>query len=325
MITAEELAALWEQRPPQDFVGLVLAGPILLGWGTPEQQQRFLPPLASGEHFWCQLFSEPGAGSDLASLSTRAERQPDGGWRVNGQKVWSSLAGRADLGLLLARTDLEAPQHRGITCFVLDMRSAGVEVRPLRQLTGEHEFDEVFFSDVLVPDDMRLGAEGEGWRIAVSTLTAERKGLSGRPTVGRGTSDDLVKRAVETGAWGEPRLRDELVAALVEERALEMTNLRAFEDREAGHTDGAAGSITKLVQSELLQRQAYLRTRIEPTAAVAWPADDEQSATAAYGFLYSRALTIAGGTSEIQRNIIAERVLGLPREPRPGGGGDGLS
>jgi len=317
VITVEGLEALRKTRSSDDFVGLVLAGPTLLAWGSPEQQQRFLPSLVSGDHFWCQLFSEPGAGSDLAALATRAERQPDGTWKVNGQKVWSSLAGKADYGLLLARTDPDAAKHKGITFFVLDMRTPGVEVRALRQMTGEHEFDEVFFTDVMVGDEMRVGAEGDGWRIAVDTLMAERSGLSGRPTVGDGVCEGLVKRAIATGAWEDPGLRDDLVAALVEERALEMTNVRAFVDREAGGASsvGAAASVTKLVQSELMQRLSLLMTEVEPTRALAWGATDSASSEAALAFLYCRAYTIAGGTSEIQRNIIAERVLGLPKEP----------
>ena len=308
----EEVSSRGAARPAVDFVGLVLAGPTLLQWATDEQKERLLKPLARAEHFWCQLFSEPGAGSDLAGLSTRAEQAPEGSWRINGQKVWSSLASQADYGLLLTRSDPAAPKHQGITAFALDMRLPGVEVRPLRQMTGEHEFDEVFFTDVVIPDDMRLGPVNEGWRVAVSTLMAERNGLSGQPAVGAGRSDELVARALQTGAWEDPRLRDDLVSALVEERALEMTNLRAFVALQSG-VAGAGGSVTKLVQSELLQRLSVLQTDIEQTKGVAWSSDDSYGAEAAHAFLYSRAYTIAGGTSEIQRNIIAERVLGLPK------------
>ena len=300
------LAARGGARSSHDFVGLVLVGPVLQRFGTPEQQQRLLPPLVRSQEFWCQLFSEPGAGSDLAGLSTRAERRPDGRWLVNGQKVWSSLAHHADFGLLLARTDPDAPKHKGITAFVLDMRLPGVECRPLVQITGDDEFDEVFLTDVVVEDSARVGEVGQGWTVAVSTLSAERSGLGGSPDVRGALSLELVSRAVATGRWEDPLLRDDLVSAWVQECAIEATNLRAF-------TSGPGGSVTKLAQSQLLQRLALLRTEIEPTKAVAWAADDAAGAQAAYDFLYSRAYTIAGGTSEIQRNIISERVLGLPR------------
>ena len=299
-------------RSTDDFVGLVLVGPVLQRFGTPAQQQRFLPPLVRAQEFWCQLFSEPGAGSDLAGLSTRAEQLPDGRWCINGQKVWSSLAHHADFGLLLARTDPTVAKHAGITAFVVDMRLPGVECRPLVQITGEDEFDEVFLTDVVLGDDARIGEVGQGWTVAVSTLSAERSGLGGRPAVGGGISTDLVQRAQVTGAWSDPLLRDDLVAAWIEERAVEAANLRAY----GAGDQGPAGSITKLAQSELLQRLALLRTEIEPSKATAWAEDDASSERAAHAFLYSRAYTIAGGTSEIQRNIIGERVLGLPREPK---------
>ena len=311
----DEVVAAGAARPAVDFVGLVLAGPTLQAWGTDLQKERFLVPLARGEHFWCQLFSEPGAGSDLAGLSTRAERLPDGRWRVNGQKVWSSLAHRADFGLLLARTGGPDSGHAGITYFVLDMRTSGVEVRPLRQITGEYEFDEVFFTDVVIDDEMRVGDVGAGWKVATSTLMAERTGLSGRPAIGDGKADRLVARARATGAWSDEVLRDALVSAWVDERVLEMTNLRAFVARRDG-TAGAEGSVTKLAQSELLQRLALLGSKVDPADGVAWAEEDVQAEAAAYDFLYCRAYTIAGGTSEIQRNIIGERVLGLPREPK---------
>jgi 3-oxochol-4-en-24-oyl-CoA dehydrogenase len=310
-----ELAARDAAWPPTHIVPLALAGPTLLQWGTPEQQARFVPRIAAGDEFWCQLFSEPGAGSDLASLTTRAERQEDGSWLVNGQKVWSSLAHEADFGILLARTGGPRSGHAELTFFVLDMRTPGVDVRPLIQITGDDEFDEVFFTDVVIPDAMRVGDVGQGWQVAISTLMAERNGLSGRPDVGSGRSDVLVQRALESGAWADARLRDDLVSLWVEERVLEMTNLRAFLRRRDG-TPGAEGSVTKLVQSEWLQRLALLGTEVDPAASVAWDASDERAAAAAHSFLYSRAYTIAGGTSEIQRNIIGERVLGLPKEPR---------
>jgi alkylation response protein AidB-like acyl-CoA dehydrogenase len=312
-VVEQVLARRGGARSAHDFVGLVLVGPVLQRFGSAEQQQRFLPPLVRSEEFWCQLFSEPGAGSDLAGLGTRAERLPDGRWRVNGQKVWSSLAHHADHGLLLARTDTAVAKHAGITAFLLDMRLPGVGCHPLVQMTGEDEFDEVFLTDVVLDDSARVGEVGQGWAVAVSTLSAERSGLGGQPAVGGGLSSDLVARARSTGAWEDPLLRDDLVAAWIEERAVEITNLRAYSSGQSG----AGGSVTKLAQSELLQRLALLRTEVEPTKAVSWHESDAHSQEVARGFLYARAYTIAGGTSEIQRTIIGERVLGLPREPRP--------
>ncbi|MQA15550.1 MAG: acyl-CoA dehydrogenase [Pseudonocardiaceae bacterium] len=225
---ADELARWSAGRPDADFVGLALAGATILAWGTEEQRQRYLPPLARGRERWCQLFSEPGAGSDLASLATRAEAHPDGSWVVNGQKVWSSYAHESRFGLLMARSDASLPKHRGITYFLLDMSTPGVQARPLRQMTGDAEFNEVFLDDVVVPDSARLGGVNEGWRVAITTLMSERSGLSGRPAVGPGVTDALVARARTTGAWDSPVLRDRILGLLVEERTLQMATLRAF-------------------------------------------------------------------------------------------------
>ena len=312
----EELMRRRAGRPDSDFVGLRLAGPTILVWGTEAQKERFLPPLRRGEHRWCQLFSEPGAGSDLASLSTRAKRRGNE-WVVNGQKVWSSFAHESDFGLLMARSDPSVPKHAGLTYFLLDMRSPGVEVRPLRQMTGDAEFNEVFLSDVAVPDDARLGGVNEGWKVAVTTLMQERSGLSGRPSVGEGEADRLVRRAVETGRWEDHVVRDRLLRALVAERALQMTTVRAYvESVKTGA--GAEGSLRKLAHATLAEELGVLATEVEPSNAIAWLPHDDEVRLAAYAFLGSKKLSIAGGTSEIQRNIIAERVLGLPRDLGPG-------
>jgi 3-oxochol-4-en-24-oyl-CoA dehydrogenase len=314
-VVTDELTRLRADRPADDFIGLALAGPTIIEWGSDEQKQRFLPPLTTGKHRWCQLFSEPGAGSDLASLRTRAVKDGDH-WVVNGQKVWSSYSDRADFGLLMARTDPSQPKHRGITYFLLDMHSPGVEVRPLRQLNGSSEFGEVFFTDVVVPDTDRLGPEGLGWSVGISTLMQERSGLSGRPGVGPGQADAIAVRARQTGAWDDPVLRDRIMQAFITERALQMATVRAF--AALGKAEpGAEGSIRKLTHAQLEVTLGLLATEAEPGDAIAWDSSDENAAAAVHEFLSGKILSIAGGTSEIQRNIIGERVLGLPRDRDP--------
>jgi 3-oxochol-4-en-24-oyl-CoA dehydrogenase len=314
-VITDELARLRADRPADEFIGLGLAGPTIIEWGSDEQKQRFLKPLTLGQHRWCQLFSEPGAGSDLASLRTRAVKDGDH-WVVNGQKVWSSYSDRADFGLLMARTDPSQPKHRGITYFLLDMHSPGVEVRPLRQLNGSSEFGEVFFTDVVVPDTDRLGPEGLGWSVGISTLMQERSGLSGRPGVGPGQADAIATRARQTGAWTDPVLRDRIMQAFITERALQMATVRAF--AALGRAEpGAEGSMRKLTHAQLEVTLGLLATEAEPGDAIAWEASDENAAAAVHDFLSGKILSIAGGTSEIQRNIIGERVLGLPRDRDP--------
>ena len=269
-VITDELTRLRADRPADDFIGLALAGPTIIEWGSDEQKERFLRPLALGEHRWCQLFSEPGAGSDLASLRTRAVKDGDH-WVVNGQKVWSSYSDRADFGLLMARTDPSQPKHRGISYFLLDMHAPGVEVRPLRQLNGHSEFGEVFFTDVVVPDADRLGPEGLGWSVAISTLMQERSGLSGRPGVGPGQADALAARARRTGAWDDPVLRDRIMQAFITERALQMATVRAF--AALGQAEpGAEGSIRKLTHAQLEVTLGLLATEAEPGDAIAWDA-----------------------------------------------------
>ena len=315
-VVSDELTRLGAGRPESDFVGVALAGPTIIAWGSEEQKERYLRPLALGRQRWCQLFSEPGAGSDLASLSTRAQRRDDGTWLVNGQKVWSSFSDRADLGLLMARTDPSLPKHRGISYFLLDMRSPGVEVRPLRQMNGNSEFGEVFLTNVVVPDSARLGPEGDGWAVAMTTLMQERSGLSGRPGVGPGRADAIALRAQQTGTWDDPVLRDQIMRAFVAERALQMTTVQAF--AELQHREpGAEGSIRKLAHGLLETTLGVLATEVEPGGAIAWDDGDADADAASMAFLSCKILSIAGGTSEIQRNIIAERVLGLPRDADP--------
>ncbi len=317
-VVNEELAR-W--RVPRSFniIGIGMGGPTIMQWGTDEQKQRLLEPMAKHEEIWCQLFSEPGSGSDVASLATRAVRDGDE-WVVNGQKVWTTLAHMAKWGLLVARTDPDKPKHKGLSYFIVDMKAPGVEVRPLKQITGDAEFNEVFFTDVRIPDSMRLGPEGEGWMVATTTLMNERAALSGAGSasdqnVGGGPVDAVIALAQKNGSANDAVVRQRLAQAVIEGRVIKMTNLRANAARKAGHQPGPEGSITKLFQAEYNQRLQNLAVDILGDNGMAWLPDDEATATTVRGFLRSRANTIEGGTSEIMRNILGERVLGLPKEP----------
>ena len=288
----------------------------LLRWGTDDQRRRYLPPIAHQREIWVQLFSEPGAGSDLAGLSTRAVRDGEQ-WVVNGQKVWSSWAHRAHFGLLLARTDPDVPKHRGLSVFLLDMATPGVTVRPLRQMTGEAFFNEVFFDDVVCADQQRLGGLGEGWRMASSLLTYERgAGVGGGASapsmhVGR-TVDALVRRYAPIC---DAILRQRLTVAYTRDKIEHWTRMRIEAQRRVGRPPGQEYSILKLFHSETVQALQTLSLDLEGLNGVAHEPDDRWADTTQYGFLRARSQTIAGGTSEIQRNILGERVLGLPREP----------
>jgi len=304
-------------------IGYGMAAPTIVTHGTPEQRARYLRPLFTCEEIWCQLFSEPGAGSDVAGLATRAVRDGDE-WVVNGQKVWTTLAHTAAFGLLLARTDPDVPKHRGLTYFVLDMHAPGVEVRPLRQMTGDAEFNEVFMTDVRVPDSCRLDAVGAGWRVAMTTLMNERVAIGGGVSSrGGGPIAELLGIWRQRGG-GTAVERDRLVRLWVASEVLRLTNLRARQLRQAG-TPGPEGSVAKLVSAELNQRiyeccvdllgleggllpSNYVMRRPERAG---FAGEDPR-----WSFLRSRANTIEGGTSEIMRNILGERVLGLPGEPR---------
>jgi 3-oxochol-4-en-24-oyl-CoA dehydrogenase len=310
----EELRRRGLDRPEEDFVGVWLAGPTILEWGDDRQRETYLRALAIGEHRWCQLFSEPGAGSDLASLSTSAVRIDDDRWLVNGQKIWSSFANTADFGLLMARTDPTLPKHGGITYFLLDMRTPGVDVRPLRQMTGDAEFNEVFLTDVVVPDSARLGPPGAGWKVGISTLMQERNSLTGPPVVGPGVADQLIAEAVRSDAWHNFDVRDRLQRMLVDERTLQTASLRASVTPD--RNPGAIDSIRKLVSADLHERAGRIRVDLQPDLSLGWPVDAEMP-SGTRSFLEMKKYCIAGGTSEIQRNIIAERVLGLPREADP--------
>ena len=292
--------------------GFVLAAPAIRQFAAEETKRRFLPKIVTGEEMWAQLFSEPGAGSDLASLACRAVR--DGGeWVASGQKVWTTLGHEADIGMLLARTDPNAPKNKGITYFAVDLRAPGVELRPLIQMTGEHEFNEVFLSDVRIPDLWRISPVNEGWAASNASLSAERITLSGQATggpqkrsiLGGKTIDEVLALARERGVT--PTQREHLVRAWINAKVLGLT---------VGRVKGPAGSITKVMKAKSNQDLQCVALEILGGDSIAWDAKvDGEYAKYVREFLRTRANSIEGGTSEIQRNIIGERVLGLPREP----------
>jgi alkylation response protein AidB-like acyl-CoA dehydrogenase len=300
-------------------LGLNLCAPALFAHGTEAQRLRYLPRIVRNEEVWCQLFSEPTAGSDLASLATRAERDGDR-WIVTGQKVWTTWAHLADFGVLLARTDADAPKRAGITYFLLDLHQPGVEVRPLRHMGGEVDFNEVFLTEAVVPDDQRVGAVGEGWKVANATLSGERQMVSGAGSggvdrIGGLGVDHLLELAGRSGRSRDPRVRQSLMRVLSEERIRDWTNQRVRAQAKAGRSPGPESSIGKVHQGGLNQRMQLLATELLGTDAIAW--QGEAPPREVRGMLRSRANTIEGGTTEINKNVVGERVLGLPREPDP--------
>ena len=298
---------------PFNVVGFGMAGPTIIAHGTDEQKQKYLPPLLGGEEIWCQLFSEPGAGSDLASISTRAVRETDE-WRVTGQKVWSSSAHEARWGLLLARFDFDLPKHKGLVYLLCDMTSPGIEVRPLKQMDGNAHFNEVFLSDVRVPHVDRLGEPGDGWRIAITTLMHERVSIGSATGGYTFPFDRLVALARDrSGSAGiDPLTRDELARVYTQRRILEMLNARILAKLGRGQIPDAEGSIVKLVLAGLISDTAGVGMRLLGPAGTVGEDVGIQRA-----FLGSPAFRIGGGTDEIQRNLIGERVLGLPKDPSP--------
>ncbi|MFB9623394.1 acyl-CoA dehydrogenase family protein [Nonomuraea helvata] len=321
-VVERELAGTPQLNAGVQAIGLGMAAPTILAFGTEEQKRRFLRPLWTGEELWCQLFSEPGAGSDLATLATRAVRDGDE-WVVDGQKVWTSGAHHARWAILVARTDPDVPKHRGLTYFVCDMHAPGVEVRPLRQITGEAEFNEVFLTGVRLPDDLRLGEVGDGWRVAQTTLMNERVAIGGAP-VGRGGG--MV--GVVLDAWrAQPELRthdlhQRLLSLWVESEVTRLSGVRLREQLAAGHP-GPEGSGMKLSFAKLNQELSGFE--VEFARDLGYDDDwtfrrsegvDFYGRGRGYRYLRAKGNSIEGGTSEILRNIISERVLGLPSEPR---------
>ena len=296
-------------------IGVNLAGPAILRWGTPEQKERLLRPIARHQEIWCQMFSEPGSGSDLAGLSTRAVRDGDL-WIVNGQKVWTSYAHIATWGLLLTRTDPDAPKHQGITAFVMPVNQPGIEVRPLHHITGDAEFNEVFYNNAEVSDEWRVGEVNEGWRVAISVLMNERTSGSGGGSAlpGTVTGRSVASLIRHHAPVTDETLRQRLAEAYIEDKIVQITNQRTSARRKAGQGPGSEGSIMKLYHSEHTQRLHDLASDLEGLYGQAWPEDDRWLKNTAWSFLRVRSKTIAGGTSEVQRNIIGERILGLPKE-----------
>ncbi|HZQ58040.1 MAG TPA: acyl-CoA dehydrogenase family protein [Acidimicrobiales bacterium] len=295
-------------------LGLNLAAPALFAFGTEQQRLRFLPPIVRNEEVWCQLFSEPGAGSDLASLATRAERDGDG-WALTGQKVWNTWAHLAGWAVVLARTDPDVPKRKGITYFLLEMGQPGVDVRPLRHMGGEVEFNEVFLDGARVPDAQRVGDVGDGWRVANATLSGERQmvagsGSGGVDRIGGAGARHLLGLA--GGAGPVARLR--LMQVTTEERVRDWTNQRVRATVKAGRSPGPESSIGKVHQGDLNQRTQLLATALLGLRSQAW---EGAMPFEVKGMLRSRANTIEGGTTEVNKNILGERVLGLPREPDP--------
>jgi len=288
------------------LVGLQVAAQTLLELATPEQCARWLPPIRTGAEIWCQLFSEPGAGSDLANVGTRAERAGDV-WRVTGQKVWTSRGSYAHRGFLLARSDPTVPKHRGITAFALDMHALGVDVRPLRQMNGDAHFSEVFLDEVPVDDADRIGEVGAGWSVARTALANER-GAVGAVGTGTGAPIDRVLERARAGV--DPMLRDRVVRAHVASEVARLTMRRARDAARAGRSLGPEGSGGKLRGSETLKSLADVGLALRGADGMIGPSEDETL------FLTAPSISIRGGTDEIQRNIVGERVLGLPAEPR---------
>jgi alkylation response protein AidB-like acyl-CoA dehydrogenase len=321
----ERLSAAGAPNPvARNPIGHGMCGPTVAVWGSPEQKKRYLRPLFTGEEVWCQLFSEPGSGSDFAGLSAKGVRDGEE-WIVNGQKVWTTLAHLSRWGLLIVRTDAEAVKHAGLTAFVVDMQAPGVEVRPLYQITGEAEFNEVYFTDVRVPNAEMLGGVGDGWRVSLTTLMNERVSIGGAiPPKGSGPIRDAVKvwKDLPADAKSAPA-RDELMSLWIRAELLRLTNIRASQMRKMGDP-GPEGSIAKLAMAELNKDVYSFAVSLLGAEGMLFPSGyqmirPEQAMgleNPQKAFLRSRANSIEGGTSEVMRNILGERVLGLPGDVR---------
>ncbi|MDE0054412.1 MAG: acyl-CoA dehydrogenase family protein [Gammaproteobacteria bacterium] len=299
-------------------IGQGMAAPTMMAWATEEQKRRYLPPLASGEHVWCQLFSEPAGGSDLAALRTRAEKDGDE-WVVNGQKIWTSGAHFSDYAILVVRTDPEVPKHKGLTYFFVDMKSPGIETKPIRQISGESNFNEVYFTDVRIPDDHRLGAVGQGWQVAITTLMNERLAIGGGGGLGFRQVFELAQRLTIDG---RPAIEDRSVRARLadwyaQESGLRFAGYRAMSALSRGEIPGPENSIGKYVGASKTQDMAsFAIDLLEMSGVVSDPELSSHSGIFQYAFMGAPGLRIAGGTDEIMLNILAERVLGMPQDVR---------
>lgn len=318
-----EAAGAPDNEPSRIGIGLGMAAPTILAFGTDEQKRRFLRPLWTGEEVWCQLFSEPAAGSDLATVATRA-RWDGQDWRLTGQKVWTSSAHNARWAILLARTDPDVPKHQGLSYFICDMTEPGVEVRPLRQITGEAEFNEVFLNDARIPDDQRLGEIGDGWRVAQTTLMNERVAIGGRPIPREGGMAGVVAETWRSAPEGAtPQAHDRLVELWIEAEVLRLAGIRLRQQLAEG-APGPEGSAMKLGFARVAQELSGLEHELMGAEGLRYDdwslrRPDTVNLTgrnAGYRYLRAKGNSIEGGTSEVLRNIIAERVLGLPAEQR---------
>jgi len=317
---------IWRQEEsqydlPANFflIGQGMIGPTLMAWASDQDKARFLPPLASGEEVWCQLFSEPAGGSDLAALRTRAERDGDD-WVINGQKIWTSGAHYSDYGVIVVRTDPSVPKHKGLSYFYVDMKAPGVEIKPIKQLTGDSDFNEVYFTDVRVSDSQRLGEIGQGWQVSLTTLMNERAAIGG--SFGQMDVSLAMSVAAEVEIDGRPALEDAAVRAriadwYVQEAGLKYTGYRSLTALSRGALPGPENSIGKLVGAPKMQAMSsYLMDLLDASGAIADEALAAKAGIIQRAYMGAPGLRIAGGTDEIMANIIAERVLGLPQEPR---------
>ncbi len=301
-------------------IGQGMAAPTLMAWASDEDKARFIPKLASGEEIWCQLFSKPAAGSDLAALRTKAEKDGDD-WILNGQKIWTSGAHYSDWGIIVVRTDPTAAKHKGLTYFFLDMKSPGVEIKPIKQISGESDFNEVYFTDVRVPDSQRLGAVGQGWQVALTTLMNERASIgAGGGSTGFKTVKQLAQQVQINGrpAIEDAAVRAKLASWYVEEAGLKYTAYRTLSALSRGELPGPENSIGKLVGARKSQDMASFAIDLMEQEGILRDREKDETFAALFQDTYMGipGLRIAGGTDEIMRNIIAERVLGLPQEPR---------
>ena len=312
-----EVASGWDSPTSPFSISHGMCLPMLNQFGTHEQKLQFMPDNISGKTIWCQLFSEPGAGSDVASLSTRAVLDGDE-WIINGQKVWTSGAHYCDYGIVVARTDPSLPKHRGLTMFIIDMTDSAIDVRPLKQISGGKGFNEIFFTDLRIPVDYQLGELNQGWNLAVSMLMFERVSIGASAGgLNADRSSDLIKLAQNNGRSNDPLMRQKLADLWIREKIKSFIGQRIRDAVSAGQVPGPEGSIAKLNGALLARTIRDTSIDLVKTPVQAWEKDNSDGNQWAIGCLAAAGISIAGGTDEVQRNIIGERVLGLPKEPDP--------